>query len=93
MRALSLEDFIGSIGQPYLIGPDDAPFALTLEDAAPLAGSPRAGGGFRLEFRGPGEPILPQATYSLRRGEEGFDIFIVAIGGNERGMLYEAIFS
>lgn len=93
MRALSLEDFTASIGQPYLIGPDEAPFALMLEDAAPLPGSPRDGGGFRLDFCGPAEPMLPQATYSLRRGEEAFDIFIVAIGCSERGTLYEAIFS
>lgn len=49
---------------------------------------------FSLEFRGPNEPILPQQIYRLQHSELGdLDIFLVPIGPDEQGLLYEAIFN
>ena len=55
-------------------------------------GSSRSAGSFRLEFRGPCDPILPQAIYHFRREAEFADIFIVPVGQDARGTLYEALF-
>ncbi len=48
---------------------------------------------FRLEFRGPIRPILPQAIYPIRREDETFDIFIVPIAQDAEGTRCEAIFT
>ena len=49
---------------------------------------------FSLVLRGPKNPVLPQRMYPIDFGAMGaFDIFIVPIGPDERGMRYEAIFN
>lgn len=92
MRELTLKDFAGHLGESHTVKAGGASFPLRLEQAQDLPGSGRAGGSFRLEFRGPFEPVLPQAIYEFRRGGEAFEIFIVAIGRDAEGTRYEAIF-
>ena len=53
----------------------------------------REAGAFRLEWRGPVDPIFVQAVYRFRRDGQEFDMFIVPVGRDERGTLYEAIFN
>jgi hypothetical protein len=49
---------------------------------------------FSVLFRGPPEPVLPQATYQLGHAALGEHwIFIVPIARSERGTDYEAIFA
>ena len=49
---------------------------------------------FALVFRGPTTPLLPQATYAMEHRDWGrFEIFLVPIGKDERGVRYQAIFS
>ena len=49
---------------------------------------------FSLYFIGPAEPILPQATYTLRGSEQTFDgLFLVPIGQDADGTEYEAVFT
>ena len=90
---LSLADFEGFVGEPHEIVFDNATIPIVLEKAQGLPRSTRDAGAFRLEWRGPAEPILAQAIYRFRRGEQLFDMFIVPIGRDERGTLYEAIFN
>jgi hypothetical protein len=90
---LSLADFEGFVGEPHEIVFADATVPVALERAEALPRSMREAGAFRLEWRGPGDPILPQAIYRFRRGEQLFDMFIVPVGRDERGTLYEAIFN
>jgi hypothetical protein len=92
MEQLRWSDFAGGEGTVYHIDVDGNQLPLTLETAAELPPSGRAEGSFRLEFRGPGEPILPQAIYRFRRDHESADIFIVPVGRDARGTLYEAVF-
>ena len=93
MRALAWEDFAGTEGATYQVDGDGQPgVEMTLETAAELPSAGRAAGSFRLEFRGPFEPILPQAIYRFRSGGDCKDIFIVPIGRDDRGTLYEALF-
>lgn len=90
---LSLKDFEGRVGEPYELVFADGTLPIVLEKAQELPRSVREAGAFRLEWRGPGEPILAQATYRFRRGEETFDMFMVPVGRDSAGTLYEAIFN
>jgi hypothetical protein len=90
---LSLADFEGCVGEPYEIVFADGTLPIVLEKAQGLPRSMREAGAFRLEWRGPAEPILVQAIYRFRRGEQLFDMFIVPVGRDARGTLYEAIFN
>jgi hypothetical protein len=48
---------------------------------------------FRLHFRGPGTPRLPQQIYRLEHEKLGtFGIFLTAIGADETGIFYESVF-
>lgn len=59
-------------------------------DGAPA----RQGERFSLVFRGPRENPLPQHTYEFRHAELGsFPLFIVPIGMDADGYLYEAVFT
>ncbi len=49
---------------------------------------------FTLSFRGPAEPVMPQRTYELEHQELGtLEIFIVPIGRDDAGTIYEAVFA
>jgi hypothetical protein len=90
---LSLADFEGFVGESYEIVFTDGTLPIVLEKAQGLPRSMREAGAFRLEWRGPVEPIIAQAIYRFRRGEQEFDMFIVPIGRDAGGTLYEAIFN
>ena len=90
---LSLADFEGFVGEPHEIVFSDGALPVVLETAQGLPRSMREAGAFRLEWRGPPDPMLVQAIYRFRRGEQLFDMFIVPVGRDERGALYEAVFN
>jgi hypothetical protein len=90
---LSLADFEDFVSEPHEIVFADGTLPVVLEKAEGLPRSLREAGAFRLEWRGPAEPVLVQATYRFRRGEQLFDMFIVPVGKDSRGTLYEAIFN
>ena len=49
---------------------------------------------FSLLFCGPAQPLLPQQIYPFEHSVIGkFEMFIVPIGPNQDGMLYEAVFN
>lgn len=49
---------------------------------------------FELIFRGPADPMLPQAIYRLTHPELGpLDIFIVPLERTGEGTTYQAVFS
>ena len=49
---------------------------------------------FTLLFRGPLEPVLPQAIYPLENARLGhLDVFVVPVGRDEGGVSYEAVFN
>ena len=92
MRNLTFDDFADKEGAAYEVLTQDGALPVTLAQVQPLADSGREGGSFRLLFLGPQEPILPQAIYPFRSGDETDDIFIVPIGRGPNGTHYEAIF-
>ena len=93
MRQMSWGDFAEAEGSTYGVDREDGPSVeMTLEKAAELPSSGHDAVAYRLAFRGPFEPILPQAIYTFRDGEDSFEIFIVPVGREEKGALYEAVF-
>jgi len=49
---------------------------------------------FSIVFRGPRQILLPQRIYRMEHGAIGaFELFLVPIGPDQEGMLYEAIFT
>lgn len=89
---LRLRDFEGRTGSPFAIAFQGEAWQLVLMAARELPGSPREEGGFRLEFRGPPEPRLPQAIYAFEIDGVAHDIFLVPTGFAIDGLLYEAVF-
>jgi hypothetical protein len=92
MRMLTFDDFAGRLGKAYEILAGGQRVAVVLDEAQTLPGGARQGGGFRLVFRGPHQPVLPQGIYPIQRGSETHEIFVVPIGQTQAGIKYEAIF-
>ncbi|PSJ39576.1 DUF6916 family protein [Allosphingosinicella deserti] len=90
MGDLTVSDF--AEGQEYAVPVSGGTVTLSLDRVQVLEQAMRAGGGFRLEFCGPADPVLPQATYSFAGQGETKDIFIVPIGRDAGATRYEAIF-
>lgn len=64
---------------------------LTEATGSDLPGAPRAP--FSLVFTGPADPALPQGSRRLEHPSLGaFELFLVPVGRDERGMHYEAVF-
>ena len=91
-RILRFEDFSSELGKGYEVLVGGGSLQFRLDEAQPLPGSPRDGGGFRLLFRGPFEPQIPQGMYVFRNRASADQIFIVPIARDQRGTQYEAIF-
>jgi hypothetical protein len=86
-------DFEGRVGESFAIETDVGAQALELIAVDPLPQSTRPDGGFRLEFAGPAQPLLPQSIYRFTVGGAVHDIFIVATGYRpDGGLRYEAVF-
>ena len=92
MAELTIADFAPWRGGEVGVETEAGALSFVLADVHELASSPRAAGGFRLEFHGPEEPRLPQGIYGFRVGDSRHDIFIVPIAQRADGIAYEAIF-
>ena len=98
---LTFDLFEGRVGEEFVVAAYDGPSVRTelveaTESAEPGGagpeGQPRLQ--FSLVFRGPLEPVLPQATYNLEHAELGaLDVFLVPIGPGHGGMQYQAVFA
>lgn len=90
----TLEDFEPRIGDAFAVGAAGASVELVLHSALGLGEWPGGRQPFSLTFRGPTEPLLPQATYPVEHAELGaFALFVVPIGQDAGGTLYEAVFT
>lgn len=98
---MTFDQFSGRVGQTFEVGAEGgvrirAELVEATESAE--AGGPGPDGQprrqFALVFRGPLEPVLPQATHTVEHDELGrLEIFLVPIGPDGSGMRYEAVFA
>jgi hypothetical protein len=95
MLTLTLADFMEYLQQPFQITAGSTTLTLVLTEARPITGGrPGDRQPFSLIFRGPPQPILPQAIYDFPHPKHGvLGIFIVPVGADAPGATYEAIFS
>jgi hypothetical protein len=91
---LTLETFEGCLGDTFTIPAEPASIELVLANAVALSEWPGGRQPFDLTFRGPREPLLPQAIHRLEHAALGpLEIFIVPIGQDADSTLYEAVFT
>lgn len=91
-RQMVESDFSGRVGKTFVVHVSGHNVPLLLDAFQPLPGSQRQGGAFRLEFVGPLNPALGQGVFPFLIGTDQYNIFIVPIGREARGMRYEAVF-
>ena len=91
MDDLKVSDF--PVGEGFELQAEGGTHLLVVEDAKELPQAARRAGAFRLLFRGPAQPLLPQATYSLKGSRRTDEIFIVPVSADADAVLYEAIFA
>jgi hypothetical protein len=100
LETLTVETFQPRIGQTFRIRPrPDTEIAAELIEARSLGEPGRAIASkrripFTLSFRTTLSPVLPQRIYEVVHDEMGaYDIFLVPVGPDGNGMVYEAIFT
>lgn len=96
---LELSEFEPHVGDPFTIdGTDGSSIGLTLTEAKRGPWQPEGEGetafAFELTFRGPRQPLLPQATYRMTHPSLGaVGIFVVPLSQDDDGTTYQAVFS
>jgi len=94
LAELTLDVVEPLVGDAFTIAAEPASIELVLESATSAGAWPGGREPFSLAFRGPREPLLPQAIYHLDHATLGLlDIFIVPVGRDADGTTYEAIFT
>jgi len=97
MRLLSLETFAGAAHQQFDLSLGGASTPLTLVEMKPLPVRPYPGmrrTPFSLMFRGASPVVLPQKLYSLTNPTLGqLELFLVPVGRDRAGVLYQAMFN
>ena len=100
-RWLTFDLFEGRVGEQFVVSGDGMP-PLPMELAEATESTHAGGTGpegqqrlqFSLVFRGPSEPVLPQAIYGLDHDALGhLDLFLVPIGPAGDAMRYQAAFA
>lgn len=92
MSVVTWDQFANAAGSIYEVAVGGTQVELALDLAEEIESAGREGGSFRLEFLGPSDPVLAQAIYPFRRGDEVVEIFIVPFQRDGAGTRYEAIF-
>ncbi|HEX7278249.1 MAG TPA: hypothetical protein VF255_01370 [Solirubrobacterales bacterium] len=94
--APTLETFTPAVGESFTVGGEGgATVELILAEAAAQDAGPHAPRPpFSLLFQGPADPLLPQGTYRFQHGSLGaLEIFIVPLGRDEHGSVYQAVYA
>jgi hypothetical protein len=97
LAALTLATFEPLVGDAFAVAIEPAaeqPIGFVLESATAAGDWPGGRQPFSLIFRGPREPLLPQAIYPLAHASLGvLEIFIVPIARDAESVSYQAIFT
>jgi hypothetical protein len=92
MNDLTIDDFAPWVNGACDVTAPDGQVPMTLVAAQPLANAQRDGGGFRLEFEGPAQPVLAQSIMTVSSPAGTHEIFLVPTAQDARATRYEAIF-
>jgi len=97
MRMVSLEEFASAANQGFDLALGESSTPLTLVEMKPLPVQPYPGmmrAPFSLIFRGASPVVLPQKLYSLNNATLGrLELFLVPVGRDREGVLYQALFN
>ena len=97
MRLLTFESFSPHLNSTFALGVGEATLELTLTEATrqpirPFPGMMREP--FSLIFRSGRQVVLPQRIYPFQHDSMGkIDLFIVPVGRDQRGVVYQAVFN
>ena len=93
----SIQHFAGAENQMFELNMGEASMPLTLVEVKPLPPRPFPGmlrDPFSLVFKSESPVILPQKQYRLKNATMGsVELFLVPIGRDLRGILYQAVFN
>lgn len=97
LATLSIDDFIPLVQMDFNLALGQENIRLQLTEASPYKRQNGLKGGrvaFSLIFQGPAQPALQQGIYPLSN-EGGFahSIFLVPVGREEAGLIYQAVFN
>jgi hypothetical protein len=94
---LNCETFAGRAGETFDLSMGDSTVPLTLAEVTPLPAQPFPGmmrAPFSLIFRSTTPVVLPQRIYRLSNATMGpLDVFLVPIGRDVKGAVYQAVFN
>lgn len=97
MQLLASTDFANQANTTYELWLGDSAMSLTLIDIRPLPGRAHPGSmrqPFSLIFRSAVQHVLPQRIYTLKNAASGTqDVFLVPVGRDQAGVIYEAVFN
>ena len=97
MHLLKYEDFGPHVNSTFSLGLGESNIELALTEAKRLVVQPFPGmmrEPFSLIFRSTSQVVLPQRSYVFSHAAMGkFDIFLVAIGRDVSGVVYQAIYN
>ena len=93
LSTLTADDFISRRGRPVRVIAGDEAMPLEIADINAMGQSERPGGAFSVLFRGPKSPVIDQAMHQVEFDTEPpIGLFLVPVGEDDSGILYEAVF-
>ena len=95
LAELTQEDFAPRLNERFRLHTDSTSHDLRLFEVKPLgAGRPGGRPPFSLLFRAPQDALFPQMIYRIENDHMGaLDLFLVPLGPDAHGMVYEALFN
>jgi hypothetical protein len=97
MRLEPIQTFAAAANQSFDLSMGESSMNLTLVEVKPLPAHPFPGmlrEPFSLMFRATSAVVLPQRIYRLSNATLGaLDIFLVPVGRDPQGVLYQAVFN
>ncbi len=95
LAELTHEDFARRLNDRFRLHTDTTSHELRLFQVKPLGvGMPGGRQPFSLLFRAPPDALFPQMIYRIEHDRMGaLDLFLVPIGPDQHGMVYEALFN
>lgn len=97
MQLLTCETFASRAGETFDLTMGDSSLPLTLAEVTPLPAQRFPGmtrEPFSLIFRSATPIVLPQKLYRMKNARLGvLDIFLVPIGRDTQGAVYQAVFN